>query len=171
MDADDWQVRLRAARALGRIADKQALPELNEVLIHPAGNLDRRRQLCLATSATWPPRPTPTRRSARPGAVLAASGRAGRGRPMNDLPEAAELTSTRLRLQWRDGAARLPATRLRAACRCGGCRARGEPISVPVQLVDAGGPLRAEPRLSATATTGASIPGSGCASCRPKRPR
>jgi HEAT repeat protein len=39
MDDDHWQVRLRAARALGRLRDRGAVPLLIAALLHPAGNL------------------------------------------------------------------------------------------------------------------------------------
>ena len=38
---------LRAARALGRIADAQALPVLSQALIHPAGNLRKEAAIAL----------------------------------------------------------------------------------------------------------------------------
>ena len=38
MEDEAWQVRLRAARALGRLGDRRAGPPLCEALAHPAAN-------------------------------------------------------------------------------------------------------------------------------------
>jgi HEAT repeat protein len=47
MDDAAWQVRLRAARALGRLGDAAALPALVAALAHPQGNLRKEAALAL----------------------------------------------------------------------------------------------------------------------------
>ena len=44
---DYWQVRLRAARSLGRLRDAVALPVLIEALTHRAGNLRKEAAIAL----------------------------------------------------------------------------------------------------------------------------
>jgi HEAT repeat protein len=47
MEDDYWQVRLRAARSLGRLRDAEALPVLIEALAHRAGNLRKEAAIAL----------------------------------------------------------------------------------------------------------------------------
>ena len=52
-----WQVRLRAARSLGRLRDVAALPVLIEALAHRAGNL--RKEAAIALGEIGDPRALP----------------------------------------------------------------------------------------------------------------
>jgi len=52
-----WQVRLRAARSLGRLRDRAALPVLIEALAHRAGNL--RKEAAIALGEIGDPRALP----------------------------------------------------------------------------------------------------------------